>query len=174
MGDIRYVPALGGGALMDLGVYLVSLIRMIAGKQPARVQAAAQWGSGVDVALTGMLEFDDGLMANIACSFQAAHNREALIVGEFGCIRTDFFNHPPENEPAALWLWRGEATGWERIDTPGPNGFLAEAESFEAMVRLGPSAWTGAGATESIGIAAILEALLQSARAGRPVEMTPI
>ena len=174
MGDIRYVPALGGGALMDVGVYPVCLIRMIAGKQPIRVQAAAQWASGVDVNLTAMLEFDDGLLANVACSFQTAYNRQALIAGELGSIRTDFFNHPPETEPAALWHWRGEAPGWERIDTPGRNGFLTEAEAFEAMVRLGPSAWTGVGAEESIGIAAILETLLQSAREERPITMKPI
>jgi xylose dehydrogenase (NAD/NADP) len=169
--DFRHEPGQGGGALMDVGLYPVSLIRIIAGAQPIRVQAAARWASGVDMTLTAMLEFDSGLLATIACSFDTVHNREALIAGEKGCIRTNFFNHPPTDEPAALWLRRGEAMGWDRIDTPGPNGFRAEAESLEAMVRLGPSAWIGASPAESIDIAVILETILQSARERRPIDL---
>ena len=42
-GNIRLNPQLAGGALMDAGVYPLSLIRIIAGRRAAPVQAAARW-----------------------------------------------------------------------------------------------------------------------------------
>jgi predicted dehydrogenase len=57
------------------------------------------------------------------------------------------------------------------IETPPINGFLAEAESFERLVRGGPGHWIGATPEESIDIAMMLEALLHSARSGVAAEV---
>src|SRR5437588_238601 len=54
--DIRLVKELAGGALMDVGCYPVSLVRLLAGVEPVAVSANAVWAaSGVDEALAGML-----------------------------------------------------------------------------------------------------------------------
>ena len=55
----------------------------------------------------------------------------------------------------------------EIIETPATLGFLAEAESFAALVRGGWSAWPGASQDESKDIVRTLEALKESARSGR-------
>ncbi len=51
------------------------------------------------------------------------------------------------------------------------NGFLAEAEAFERLVRQGDEQWLGATPEESIDVALTLEALLRSARSGMPIEI---
>jgi predicted dehydrogenase len=57
------------------------------------------------------------------------------------------------------------------VEVEATNGFLAEAESFERLVRKGLDHWTGATPAESIDIMLTLEALLRSAREGKPVEI---
>jgi predicted dehydrogenase len=173
--NIRLSAALAGGALMDVGVYPVSLIRIVAGQRPVRVQATAHWsqgdagnGAGVDSALAATLEFGSGLLAQVSCSFGSALHRQALIAGSAGVIQTTFSNHTSAERPGILVLRAGVGAGAVdgKIEAPPINGFLAEAESFEAMVRGGPSCWAGATPQESIDIAMILEALLRSARSG--------
>jgi xylose dehydrogenase (NAD/NADP) len=51
------------------------------------------------------------------------------------------------------------------------NGFLAEAESFEQLVRNGAGSWNGATPEESIDIMLTIEALLESARSDKTVEI---
>jgi predicted dehydrogenase len=173
-GNIRLNPRLAGGSLMDVGVYPVSLIRIIAGQRAARVQAAARWtdggeaGSGVDNAMAATLSFDSGLFAQLTCSFGSALHRQALIVGAAGVIQTTYRNHTSAEQPGVLSLRTG--SGPQAVDgiieTPPINGFLAEAESFERMVREGATHWIGATPEESVDIMATLEALLRSARSG--------
>ena len=54
----------------------------------------------------------------------------------------------------------------ETIPVAPGNGFLLEAESFEAAVRGGPGQWTGATQDESLDIAMMLDAILLSMRGG--------
>jgi predicted dehydrogenase len=167
--DIRLQPALAGGALMDVGCYPVSLVRMIMRRTPSRVTATALWDpSGVDRALFGTLEFADGATAQIACGFDSALTRQALVIGSAGVIQTTYFNHPPPGQAAELLIKRkSHGKGhFESISVPAMNGFRAEAESFARLIREGVGEWTGSTIDESIDTSSILESLLASARGG--------
>jgi predicted dehydrogenase len=170
--DIRMDPSLAGGALMDAGSYPVSLVRTIAGAAPHRVHATSRWAaSGVDSTTMATLEFADGVLAQISCSFATARHRHAFIAGDAGSIATTYFNDTSAAFPPLLEVRRG--TGWdaarEVIETAATSGFLAEAESFHDLVRSGWAHWTGVTPSESIDIALILEALAASARQGIPL-----
>jgi D-xylose 1-dehydrogenase (NADP+, D-xylono-1,5-lactone-forming) len=170
--NIRLKPEVGGGSLMDAGSYAVSFVRVIAGARPKRVHAVAQWfDTGVDKTLAATLEFENGLIAQVASSFGTGYHRQAQIAGDRGSIDTQYLNHPPMGGPASITVRRGPtaATDLETIAVPAGNGFLAEADSFARLVSGGPKDWTGATPVESIDIALTLEALLQSARAGTAI-----
>jgi xylose dehydrogenase (NAD/NADP) len=172
--NIRLDPSLAGGALMDVGSYPVSLARMVAKEGPTRVSALAKWtDSGVDRTLVATIEFPSGLLAQISCSFDTAVHRQALIAGTEGILRTTFYNNPSPAAPPILHLQRGKGgdATVEILEVPTTNGFLGEAESFERLVRLGPEHWTGATPEESLDIMLTLEALLRSARSGKPVDI---
>jgi predicted dehydrogenase len=167
--NIRMDPGLAGGALMDAGSYPVSFVRMVSGAAPARVQALSRWGAtGVDVATMATLEYPDGLLAQVSCSFTTARHRHAFIAGDAGSIATTYFNDTGPGFPPLVQVRRG--TGWdaasEVIETAASAGFLAEAESFHDLVRLGWQGWTGATPAESIDIAATLDAVAASSRQG--------
>jgi predicted dehydrogenase len=159
---------------MDVGSYCVSLALLVAKARPSRVSAQAQWtSSGVDRTVVATLEFSSGLLAQVSCSFATALHRQALIIGTSGILQTTFYNHPSPAAPPVLHLRRGKTAdaSSEIVEVEATNGFLAEAESFERLVREGPRHWTGARPAESVDIMLTLEALLRSAREGKPVEI---
>lgn len=68
-GEIRYDPALGGGAMMDLGCYCVHWVRSVMGAEPEVLSASAtRHASGVDVAMQAVLGFADGVRARVSSS----------------------------------------------------------------------------------------------------------
>jgi D-xylose 1-dehydrogenase (NADP+, D-xylono-1,5-lactone-forming) len=172
--NIRLNPTLGGGALYDTGSYAVSLIRIVAGTRPARVQAVAQYdANGVDLTTLANLEFADGLLAQCTCSFATAYHRHASIAGDKGVIETNYLNHPPAAGPPVLQIRRGvpATIPFETMQVPDGNGFRLETESFARLVRGETDAWSGATAQESIDIALTLDAIRDSARSGGWVQV---
>ncbi|MEP6884096.1 MAG: Gfo/Idh/MocA family oxidoreductase [Gammaproteobacteria bacterium] len=171
--NIRWDPQLAGGALMDLGSYPVSLVRMAAKARPTQVQATAQWTNrGVDRALAANLSFAGGLAAQISCSFSTCVHRQALLAGSSGVIQTTFLNHTtPSQAVMQLRVGKDKDAVDSVVQTAAADGFLAEAESFARLVREGPAGWQGTTPDESIDIALTLEALLRSARSGTAIDI---
>ena len=65
-GNIRWLPETGGGSLWDIGCYPVSYARMVMGKAPDQVFAAQVIGeSGVDLSLTGQMQYANGAFAQV-------------------------------------------------------------------------------------------------------------
>jgi predicted dehydrogenase len=80
-------PALGGGSLLDLGIYPVFLSLLLLGK-PSSVQAIAKLSEeGVDEACSIMLNYKDGSHAILESSLSSSLNIPAEIVGEEGIIK---------------------------------------------------------------------------------------
>lgn len=170
--NIRLDPALGGGALFDVGCYPVSFVRMLTGECAHRVNAIAHWGdTEIDRTLLANLEFPSGVLAQIACSFDTALHRRAVIAGTNGVVDTTFYNHTDANRPAQFQLKRGRtwAATTETVAAPTINGFLAEVEAFADLVAGDATAWSGPSAKESLDIAVMLEAIRDSARTGKVV-----
>ena len=172
--NIRMVAALGGGALLDAGSYPVSLARIVAGERPARASASAQWFSkGLDKTVAATLDFPSGKVAQIFCSFLTASHRHALIAGDNGTIMTDYSNHAAPSGKLSLQVKRGRQTTapCETLELPAGSGFLAEAESFAHLVVGRPELWSGATPQETMDIMLTLDAIAESARSGRVVEV---
>lgn len=154
--NIRYDASLAGGALMDLGCYPLSLIRMIAGRMPQTMQTLGVLDpSGVDRAAVVSLAFDDGMLAQAACSFETVIHRQAVIAGDDGVIETTFANHTTD-APAVLRIRRGpdRLAPVEAFAVGGINGFRAEVDAFADYVA--GAAWAGITEQESLDMADIL------------------
>lgn len=93
-------PDLGGGVLLDAGVYLVSMASMVFGT-PARVLAAGSLGeSGVDEHDAILLQHDSEAMASLYVSLRAKASPDMTLLGDGGKI----YLHPPIFVPRALTL----------------------------------------------------------------------
>ena len=86
-GDHRWLRALDGGALMDLGSYCVHAARTVAGEEP--VEAAGRLepgGDEVDAAFAGRLRFPSGLEAKFDCSLVGGPAHRLEVAGEGGAL----------------------------------------------------------------------------------------
>lgn len=175
VGNIRFDPTLGGGALLDAGSYALSLIRLVMGSAPQRVVAHASWAdSGVDISAMATLFFADGRRAQLSCAMDGANHRRATIVGSKGTLETEFLNHtsaapgssPYGYLPSELRVRRGIANtiAFEDIASPPGSGFRFAAEAFTTVVRAGDFAAVERAAQASLDNAATLEALARSAK----------
>src|SRR5215470_21469 len=84
-----FSPQLAGGALLDLGVYLVSLSSLAIGR-PTRVTAVGQFTStGVDGQLCAILENARGAQSNLFTTLAAPTPTAAFMAGTEGTLRID-------------------------------------------------------------------------------------
>jgi predicted dehydrogenase len=164
--DIRWDPAMGGGALWDIGCYPLSFTRTVLGAEPLE---AFGWQvtspSGIDEIFSGQLRFPGDIYFQLDCSFKIPEHVFMEIVGDEGTL-----NIPqPFNTGARknLYLTRDGKTS--TIVVKGPDPYLAEVENFADAILLGkPPATTLADSR--FNTAAIL-ALLESAKTGKPITL---
>ncbi len=86
-GDWRLNPALGGGALLDCGVYPISLAFFLLGRPEGAVGRAAIGQTGVDELMSATFTYADGALAIATASLRSRLRNEALIIGSKGQIR---------------------------------------------------------------------------------------
>ena len=79
-GEFRWDAALGGGALMDLGVYPLAWCRRIAGEAFVVEQASADLRDGVDETFDAVLRFDTGVSARVRSSMVADQPVARLVI----------------------------------------------------------------------------------------------
>lgn len=90
-----YDPALAGGALLDLGVYVLNFASMILGTDIQRMESSVQLlDSGMDAQETMTLFYPNGVMANLMASVMAFGDRDCYVMGTEGWITTDNVNNP--------------------------------------------------------------------------------
>ena len=172
--DVRLSAELVGGSLMDVGCYCVNLARLAVGQAPNRALATARWAqSGVDLTLAGTLEYPGGALAQISCSLASAFHQSVQIVGSAGVIHYEGAFNLPASEAGVLHL-RSDTSGAapETIEFPRVNQYQLEAEAFSQLVAAGhASGLPEMPLAETLDNMAAIEALLQSARSGLPVEV---
>ena len=89
-----YDPVLGGGALLDLGVYNIALAHMVFDKAPSEVSSQALMAkTGVDEMASIILKYDNDAMAVSTSAFNVTTDAFAYIHGTDGYIKIpkDFF-----------------------------------------------------------------------------------
>lgn len=88
-------PELCGGALLDLGVYVLNFARMYFGTDIVRTVSNCHLGpTGVDMQESISLSFADGTMANLQAGVYCLNDRQGIISGSEGYIRVDNINCP--------------------------------------------------------------------------------
>lgn len=110
-GNIRNMADMGGGGMMDIGCYCISLSRFIFGKEPQRVVGIVENDPAfhTDRLVSGILDFSTGT-ATFTCSTQMMSYQRVHILGTTGRIEIEIpFNAPPD-KPTKLWLTTGEGT----------------------------------------------------------------
>jgi xylose dehydrogenase (NAD/NADP) len=125
-GNIRFDPALCGGALMDVGCYCINFSRAIADADITDIAASGVVHErGVDELVVGNLKFANGVLANFTCGMRVGADNTAYICGSEGYLEIP-------------WPWKPQAHGakyfLKRSAPPRQDGGktdAAPAEEFE-------------------------------------------
>jgi predicted dehydrogenase len=107
--NIRNMADIGGGGLMDIGCYNISLSRFIFDAEPRRVLGIIDYDPhfNTDRLTSGILDFGRGT-STFTCSTQLSPYQRVNIFGTEGRIEIEIpFNAPPDR-PCKMWHQRGD------------------------------------------------------------------
>ena len=86
LSNVRALPELDGGALMDVGCYCISGIRLVAG-DPEHVRGEQVTGpTGIDMAFHGTLRCANDVVGQFEASFRSPRRQRMEVVGEDGVL----------------------------------------------------------------------------------------
>jgi predicted dehydrogenase len=166
-GDIRLDPAMGGGSIWDIGCYPISYARTVVGAAPLEVFGWQVIGpTGIDDTFVGQMRFDHDILAQFDSSFVIPFHAFMEIVGSEGTLNIPRPFKPETDEK--IYLTRGEKT--ETIKVKGQELYIGEVENMADAIRLGQE--PRISLDDSRLNVAVISALLESARAGKPVRLT--
>ncbi|WP_127142988.1 aldo/keto reductase [Pelagibacterium montanilacus] len=163
----HFSNALGGGAILDVGCYCVSMSRLVAGAasgksfaDPVSVQGqASRVETGADENATAILTFADGMVSRIACSLTTVQDNTVRIFGEKGWI-----------EVPSPWFCSGRQGGSSviRIHQDGDVEdividcsdwlYSLEADAFAASVAAGRAQGLAPSPADTLGNMRALDA----------------
>lgn len=166
--NYRLDPAMGGGALYDVGCYAVSAALWGVGQGvPQTVSARVTEGpTGVDLTTEAILEWADGAQAQVRGSIAEPEKQWLTITGERGEVElpgqpfTAWLGEPPE-------LWVSDGAGTERTPTEASDPYRLMVEAFSGRLRGDQEAWL-LPLAESAACAAVLDAVREAGRTGSP------
>ncbi len=132
--DHRWRPEMGGGSLLDLGIYCLAPLLGAAGRRPRRMVAAArETALGVDASFGGWVDFGEGLAGSFECSFELPERQQLELVGTEAALLVErAFTPGPADDQMVL---TGRDGGRETIATGGGDPYLGMIEHLGAVVR---------------------------------------
>ena len=102
--NIRNIADVGGGAMMDIGCYAVSVPRFIFGAEPSRVSAIVEYDPRfkTDRLASAVLDFGTGT-ATFTCGTQLSPYQRVHILGTQGRIEIEIPFNAPKDRPCKIW-----------------------------------------------------------------------
>jgi predicted dehydrogenase len=128
-------PAQGGGALLDVGIYPVTLACLLAGSPEEVRSLSVAAGTGVDAQTGLVLRHPGGVLSVLGCSFVADTGIEATLSGPGGRIRLD----APFHQSGRLSHWVGGELVDELDVGYRGSGYRWEVEEVHRCLALGLS-----------------------------------
>jgi predicted dehydrogenase len=167
--DIRSKPEWGGGALMDIGCYPITIARWLFGEEPTSVAGLIERDPDmhIDRLTSGLLAFPSG-QATFSCGGQLVPHQRMQLFGTDGRIEIEIpFNAPPD-QPCRVLVDDGSllaGASAEVITLPVVDQYHLQAERFSEAVR-------GIGTVpvpleDAVANMAVIDALFRSSASGR-------
>lgn len=137
-GNIRNMADIGGGGLLDIGCYCISLSRFLFGKKPTRVMGIVENDPVLktDRMASGVMDFGEGT-SSFTCATQLFGYQRVQILGTKGSVEIEIpFNAPPDKE-TRIWIHSDEGT--EEITFPVCDQYSLQGDMLsKAILEDGP------------------------------------
>src|SRR5262249_50185404 len=128
--NIRNIPAMGGGALMDIGCYLINTSRFIFGEEPNRVVALVDSDPKLQIDRTTsmILDYPSGQVIG-TCSIQMSYYQRIHIFGTRGRIEIQIPFNAPKDKPCQVYL------NGETREFPICDQYRIQGDLFSRAIR---------------------------------------
>jgi predicted dehydrogenase len=165
--NVRNMAGIGGGGLLDIGCYPITVSRFIFGAEPTRVASTIEFDPKfkVDRLMGGMAEFSKGRHLTFTVSTQLAPYQRVHIVGTKGRIEVEIpFNAPPD-KPNRIFIQGEQMNVGEWVSYPISDQYMLEAEAFGRAIRKQEKhIW---GREDAIQNMKIIDAFFKAGKSGR-------
>ena len=165
--DVRSHAEWGGGALMDIGCYPVTIARRLFGAEPTHVvgQLEVDPVLGVDRVDSVLMKFPGG-QATFVCAGQLVPHQRLQVFGTTGRIEVAIPFNAPRGATTTIRIDDGRTLGaeGERLEIPAVDQYAEMANRFAEAVRGGRA--YPVSLHDSIANMAVLDAIVRSTQTG--------
>jgi len=127
----RHSAQLGGGALLDVGCYPLSLALRLVAEEPRVLLKQSRGAPGLEVDVEGyaVLEFPSGTLAHLEWGFGRSYVNDVRVWGENGSLGARYIFSKPDDFETTLEV--DDVRGVRRTETvEGANQFVRMLETF--------------------------------------------
>lgn len=162
--NIRNKPEWGGGGLMDIGCYPISLSRWLFGQEPVRVTGTLEIDPrfGVDRLASAVLEFADGT-ATFTCATRQHDFQQVRFHGTEGSLAIEIPFNPPADRPC--WIQHRTDIGTQRLEIPTANHYTLQGDAVSRAIMNQTEVPTPL--EDAVSNMAVIDAIRESDRTGR-------
>lgn len=159
--NVRNIAEIGGGGMMDIGCYTVSLSRFIFGQEPIRVYGLVEYDPNFKIDRLGSAVMDFGRgTATFTYATQLSPYQRVNIYGTEGRVEIEIpFNAPPDR-PCKMWHERGSVI--EEIVFPICDQYTIQGDAFSLAIMNDTPVPTPL--EDAIANMTTMEAVLESSR----------
>ena len=167
--NVRSKPEWGGGGLLDIGCYPITMSRFMYGAEPLRVSGVLERDPefGTDRLASAILEFSGG-HAVFTCSTQMVPYQRMQFLGTKGRIEIEIpFNAPP-NKPTRIFVDDGSDVGGAGIKTetiPVCDQYAIQGDVFSRAILEGGE--VPVPLEDAIANMAVIDAIFRSSESGK-------
>jgi predicted dehydrogenase len=161
--NIRNLAAAGGGGMLDIGCYTVSLSRFIFGAEPGRVFGLVEYDPqfNTDRLASAILDFGHGT-STFTCSTQLSPYQRVNIFGTEGRIEIEIPFNAPTDQPCKIWYEHEDKI--EEIQFAICNQYTLQGDLFSQAVLNNTSVPTPI--EDAVANMRVIEAIFRSSKSG--------
>jgi predicted dehydrogenase len=166
--NIRNKPDAGGGGLLDIGCYPVTISRFIYGEEPRRVTALVERDPAmrIDRLASAVLDFPSG-SSTFTCGTQIVAYQRMQFFGTRGRIEVLIPFNAPSERPTRILIDDGSdifGTGIEEKEFPPSNQYTIQGDLFSRAIR--ENTEQPIPLEDAMSNMAVIDALFRSAESG--------
>jgi predicted dehydrogenase len=166
--NIRNIRESGGGALLDMGCYPITLSRFIYGEEPVRVFGGIDRDPETltDRLTSAILDFPSG-QSTFTCSTQLVHFQRMQFLGTLGRMEIQYPINPPNDQPSQILIDEGKVAGGPVLSESFEyaDQFTIQGDLFSKAIR--ENGEVAVPIEDSIRNIAVIEAVFRSAESGK-------
>ena len=137
--NVRHKPEWGGGGLLDIGSYPVTLSRWLFGEEPKRVTGALELDPefGTDRLASGVMEFSSGHSV-FSCGTQSNYFQRMEILGTTGRLAVEMPFNAPTDRPTHITIADGMAIYNGKVEVeeiPACDQYTIQGDVFSRAIR---------------------------------------